>query len=83
VKEIQRGAPPNSIKYPLVIGWGRKDRVCFPCQARRAMELFPDARLHWFADSGHFPQWDVPRETTRLILASTDERKSAVNAWSP
>jgi pimeloyl-ACP methyl ester carboxylesterase len=69
--ETQQGAPQKSVKHPLVIGWGRKDRVTFPSQARRALELFPDARLHWFDDSGHFPQWDAPRETTSAILAST------------
>lgn len=69
--ETQQGAPQKSVKHPLVIGWGRKDRVTFPRQARRALELFPDARLHWFDDSGHFPQWDAPRETTSAILAST------------
>ena len=69
--EEQRGAPSNSIEKPLVIGWGRRDRVCFPLQAERALELFPDARLHWFDHSGHFPQWDVPQQTVRLILSST------------
>lgn len=69
--ETQQGAPPDSIKQPLVIGWGRQDRVCFPSQAKRALELFPDARLHWFENCGHFPQWDVPQETTRLILATS------------
>lgn len=69
--ETQQGAPLNSVKHPLVIGWGRHDRVCFPNQAKRALKLFPDARLHWFDHCGHFPQWDVPRETTRLILTST------------
>lgn len=69
--ETQQGAPPGSIPHPLVIGWGRRDRVCFPGQAKRALELFPDARLRWFENCGHFPHWDSPREATRLILAST------------
>lgn len=67
----QEGAAPGSTRGPIVIGWGRKDRVCLPSQAARAMELFPDARLHWFENCGHFPQWDVPREAARLILDST------------
>lgn len=66
--EPQLGATVDSIKHPLVFGWGTHDRVCFPAQAKRALELFPDARLHWFTDSGHFPHWDSPRETARLIL---------------
>jgi pimeloyl-ACP methyl ester carboxylesterase len=30
----QQGAPRNTIAHPLVIGWGRRDRVCLPRQAR-------------------------------------------------
>lgn len=75
--EEQQGAPAGTIKPPLVIGWGDHDRVCLPSQARLAKELFPDARLHWFKHCGHFPQWDAPRETVRLILASTESEPSA------
>lgn len=70
--EKQQGAPAHSISSPLVIGWGRQDYVCFPNQAKRALNLFPDAQLHWFSNSGHFPQIDVPQETTQLILEVTD-----------
>ena len=66
--EAQQGAPRGSIGSPLVIGWGRHDRVCLPRQARRALLQFPDARLHWFDRSGHFPHWDEPQATARLIL---------------
>lgn len=68
----QQGAPAGSIRYPLVIGWGRQDRVCLPSQSERAVALFPDAHLHWFANCGHVPQLDSPAETTRLILDVTD-----------
>lgn len=53
---------------PIVIGWGRHDRLCFPHQAKRACAAFPSARMHWFERSGHFPMWDQPEETARLIL---------------
>lgn len=69
--EPQQGAPLHSIKNPLVIGWGRRDRVCLPRQAERALELFPDAKLQWFFNCGHFPQWDAPRQTVRLVLQTT------------
>ena len=66
--EEQLGAPRGSITAPLAIGWGRHDRVCFTRQAARAVELFPDARLHWFERSGHFPHWDEPAASARFIL---------------
>ena len=65
----QEGAPRGSIKHPLVIGWGRQDRVLPPSQAPRALAAFPDASLYWFDKCGHFPQWDQPEETVQLILS--------------
>jgi pimeloyl-ACP methyl ester carboxylesterase len=69
--EQQQGCPAGSVQQPLVIGWGRQDRVCFPGQASKALELFPDAKLHWFNNCGHFPQWDQPQQTVDLILRVT------------
>lgn len=67
----QQGAPAGSTPGRVVIGWGRQDRVTFPSQAENATRLFPDAQLHWFEHCGHFPHWDAPEATIRLILAST------------
>jgi pimeloyl-ACP methyl ester carboxylesterase len=53
---------------PIAIGWGRHDRLCFPGQAARAKRAFPEARIHWFERSGHFPNWEQPAETVELIL---------------
>ena len=55
----------------IVIGWGRKDRLCLPRQASRAQAAFPSADLHWFESSGHFPAWDMPDDTVSVILAGT------------
>lgn len=79
--EAQQGAARHSIPHPLVIGWGRRDRVCFPSQAKRALELFPDASLYWFDRCGHFPHWDAPQESTRLILRGL--RGESIRASSP
>ena len=74
----QQGA--TQTRGPIVIGWGRKDRVCLPRQAARAIQRFPSARLHWFERCGHFPQWDAPNETVRLVLETTDGRSARVTA---
>jgi pimeloyl-ACP methyl ester carboxylesterase len=66
---MQRGTSETAA--PVVIGWGRKDRLCLPRQAARAMAAFPGAKLHWFESSGHFPMWDQPQETVRVILDAT------------
>jgi len=67
----QAGAPTGTTPGRVTIGWGRKDRITLPSQAKRAGELFPDARVHWFDKCGHFPHWDQPGQTAELILAST------------
>ncbi len=67
----QQGAPAGTLPGRLTIGWGRRDRVTLARQAARATEAFPDAELHWFARSGHFPLWDEPAETVRLVLERT------------
>ena len=69
--EVQQGAPKGSISAPLVIGWGRQDWACRSSQSKLALEKFPDARLYWFDQCGHFPHWDQPAEAIRLILAAT------------
>lgn len=55
----------------LTIGWGVHDRVTVRSQATTALAAFPEAGLHWFDDSGHFPHWDQPQETISLILEKT------------
>lgn len=71
----QQGAPQGTIKRRLVIGWGRRDRVCLPRQAERALALFPDADFYPFDHCGHFPHWDAPQQTTRLILETTADHR--------
>lgn len=74
VKDLANGATQRGASEspaPVVIGWGRKDRLCLPRQASRAIAAFPDAKLHWFDNCGHFPMWDQPQETVRVILNAT------------
>lgn len=68
---LQAGAPAGTTPGRVTIGWGRKDKITFPSQAKLATERFPDATLHWFDKSGHYPHWDQPEQTADLILAST------------
>lgn len=66
---LQGGSSDTPGRVTLV--WGRKDKVLLPRQAKRAIQLFPKAKLIWLESSGHFPQWDQPEETVRLILENT------------
>lgn len=74
LKQLVDGPRQEGTSTPpgrIVIGWGDADRVCFPPQAQRAVNAFPTAQLHWFEGCGHFPMWDAPGETVRLILDTT------------
>lgn len=66
--------PAAPASGPVVIGWGKQDRLCLPQQAYRAQAAFPNARLHWFSNCGHFPMWDQPAETVQVILDATGGR---------
>ncbi len=67
----QKGMKADAMKAPIIIGWGRQDRVCPPGEARHAQALFPGAHVYWFEQCGHFPVWDAPEEALQLIIAST------------
>ena len=72
VRDLAKGPmQQGSSAERITIGWGRHDHLCLPRQAKRAIAAFPNAALHWFERSGHFPMWDEPAETARLILAAT------------
>lgn len=75
----QKGTASDPTR-PLVIGWGRQDRLCLPRQAARAQEAFPSAKLHWFSACGHFPMWDRPDETVQLILETTGANQERLNS---
>jgi pimeloyl-ACP methyl ester carboxylesterase len=63
--------PGGRTPGPVTIVWGRQDRLTLPSQARTAQERFPDARIVWLDGCGHFPQWDQPAETARIVLEAT------------
>ncbi len=75
LEQLVNGPPPQGLAEParpILIVWGRQDRVCFPDQARHALDLFPNAKLTWFDSCGHFPHWDQPHRTANLILTATE-----------
>ncbi len=67
----QAGAPAGTLPGPVLMVWGKQDRVTPPSQAARAAALFPDARIELFESCGHYPHWDQPERTVRTVLAAT------------
>lgn len=63
-----------AIDVPVTIGWGRKDRLLLPRQARRAGAEIPRARVVMLDDCGHAPTYDDPALVIRLILETSAPR---------
>ncbi|HET9101787.1 MAG TPA: alpha/beta fold hydrolase [Solirubrobacteraceae bacterium] len=59
------------IAVPVTIGWGTKDRLLLPRQARRAARAIPSARVVMLQDCGHVPMYDDPAAVARLILETS------------
>ena len=78
----QPGAAAGTVRGRIVIGWGRRDLVTLPRQAKRAAARFPGAEIVWFDRSGHFPHWDEPAATVRTILGATQKQSSPLEAGS-
>jgi pimeloyl-ACP methyl ester carboxylesterase len=63
-------AVPASV--PVTIGWGAKDRLLRPSQARIAMQRLPHARFVPLPGCGHVPMTDDPRLVARVLLEGSD-----------
>ena len=78
---VQQGTA--STPGTVTIVWGRKDRLLLPRQAEQATEAFPQARLHWVEDCGHYIPWDAPAETLRLIREGIGQREALSGGGTP
>lgn len=67
-------------EFPITIVWGKNDHICFKNQSKRAMKLFPKATLVWLEKCGHFPHWDRPADTVKIILEATSINEDNQNS---
>lgn len=61
------GACYRHIGIPVLLIWGREDRVVRLSQGRRLNEALPGSRLAIIDECGHNPHEEKPRETVGLI----------------
>ncbi len=61
-------APGEAMPVPVTIGWGTKDRLLLPRQAKRAAQMIPRARVVMLEGCGHVPTYDDPARVTQLLL---------------
>ncbi len=60
------GRVPDGV--PVTIGWGMRDRLLFPRQARMAKARLPEARLVRMRGCGHVPMTDDPALVADVLL---------------
>jgi len=63
----------GTIAAPVLILWGRRDRILPVGQALDAAGRIPGARLHIFERCGHMPNVEYPEAFNRLVLEFLDE----------
>ena len=61
----------SELDCPVLVLWGRQDRVIPVEQASRAMPDLPDARLVELDDCGHTAMFDQPGQLVEQILEFT------------
>ncbi len=61
----------DQISVPVTIGWGERDRLLLPRQARRAKRAIPAADVVALTDCGHVPMYDDPEQVVTVLLAGS------------
>jgi pimeloyl-ACP methyl ester carboxylesterase len=69
------GSVPADV--PVTIGWGMRDHLLFPGQARLAKAQLPDARLVWLPRCGHVPMTDDPVLVADVLLHGSGRSATA------
>jgi pimeloyl-ACP methyl ester carboxylesterase len=56
------------ISCPVMLVWGRQDRLVFQTGAERVVEAAADARIELIDDCGHCPQLECPERLHELLV---------------
>lgn len=55
----------KTLKLPVLIMWGGKDKLLLPSEAFRFQNDIADATLKVYSDAGHMPMEEIPEATAR------------------
>ena len=65
----------RGLEKPLLLVWGREDRIIPVSHAYRAARVLPHCELHVIPHCGHWPQMERPEEFNRLVLGAINGAK--------
>lgn len=82
---LQRGAASlwkqaETVRVPVLLIWGRHDRLVDVRLGVKAVETFPDSRLLVLEDAGHVAQLESPEAVARALLGLLDEVRETAAA---
>jgi pimeloyl-ACP methyl ester carboxylesterase len=58
----------DRIKCPVLVVWGKQDRMVMSKGAQRVLDAVPGTRLELLAECGHCPQVECPERFSELLL---------------
>ncbi len=64
---LEQLALPSFHPVPVLLVWGKADRVIPPVHLERWRKHFPDAQLLALDDVGHFPQIEAPEDVSAAM----------------
>jgi pimeloyl-ACP methyl ester carboxylesterase len=62
----------SNVNVPVLIVWGKRDRVLPAAHAARHYRDLPNARLEWIDSAGHLPHEEEPEAVNRLVQEFLD-----------
>ena len=74
---MQRRAQLAWLKAPLLVVWGRQDRLVPVGHAQAVGDLLPNAQVHILDRCGHWPQVEHAEEFNRLVTAFLEAVRAA------
>jgi len=57
----------HKIRIPVLLVWGRNDKITPPEVAEEFNRLLPDSELHWIDQCGHAPMMERPEEFNEIL----------------
>ncbi len=64
----------HAVKAPVLVVWGRQDRIIPAAHAKVAVQKIPGARLELFDNCGHLPMFECPEKFNKLVLEFLGEK---------
>ncbi len=82
-RAIGRREELSSLRMPLMVVWGRQDKLVPAAHAEAVLEAVPDARVHIFDECGHWPQVEHAEQFNSLVAEFLSEAEGRVDGAGP